>query len=226
MNEALYNKSINCPVCKHKIEVTRVRSKACRVSCRDTDFCIHYENINPLLYDVWVCEFCGYAALSDRFEEIDSKTAEAVLKNIAPRWKKRDFSGERTLDVAIEAFKLALLNLQLRKAKSSEIAKLCIRIAWLYRFKGEEKEKEFLQYAVNCYRDVFERERFPVDKLDENTCLYVIGELYRRIGNLDESVKWFSRLISSPEARKNAKLMDSAREQFQLAKEEKEKSGV
>lgn len=88
MEEALYNKSITCPVCGKKIEVTRVKSRSCIVSSRDTDFCVYYKTVNPMFYDAWVCEFCGYAAQSDRFEEISSRDAEKVIKEISPGGKE------------------------------------------------------------------------------------------------------------------------------------------
>jgi len=219
MNENLYNKDVTCPVCKKKISITKVKSKACRVSSRDTDFCVYYEGLNPLWYEVWVCENCGYASQADKFEEIADRDAKALLEKLAPKWKKRSYSGERDIDNAIETFKLLLYNLQLRKAESSDYAKVCIRIAWLYRLKKDEKEKEFIGHALKYYREAYEKERFPIDKLDENTCLYMIGELNRRVGNYEEAVKWLSRLISSPDARRNPALIETAREQYQLVKD-------
>lgn len=219
MNEFLYDKEIKCPVCSKNFKVTKVKSKGCRVASRDTDFCVYYEGLNPLFYDIWVCENCGYAAQGDKFEELNYRDSRLILEKLAPKWSKRSFSGERSIDTAIEAFKLALLNLQLRKAKSSEYAKICLRISWLYRLKNDDKEMDFLKFTLKHYNDTYEKERFPVEKLDEFTCLYMIGELSRRIGNYEESIKWLSRLISSPEARKNPGLIESARDQFQLAKD-------
>jgi uncharacterized protein len=220
MDEGLYNKAIKCPVCEEGFEVTKVKMKACKVLSRDSDFCVFYEGINPLYYDVWVCENCGYSAQSDKFEEISDREASIIQAQISKLWKKRSFVGNRNIDTAIETFKLALFNQKVRKAKSSEIAKVCLRIAWLYRMKKDEKEKEFLQYALNCYNEAYEKEKFPIDKLDEFTCMYIIAELHRRVGNLEEAVKWFSRLVGNSEARKNPTLIESAREQFQLAKEQ------
>ena len=220
MDNALYNKEIVCPVCKKKIEVTKVRSKVSKVLTRDTDFCVYYEGINPLFYDVWVCENCGCAAQGDKFEEITPRDAKIILDNIAPKWNKRSFGGERTIDAALEAFKLALVNLQVRSAKTSELAKICIRIAWIYRIKKDAREMDFLKFALKFYDETYQRETFPVDKLDEFTCMYIIAELKRRTGDIEDSIKWFSRLIGNPEARKNPKLVESAREQFHLAKEE------
>ncbi|MCX7922923.1 MAG: DUF2225 domain-containing protein [Clostridia bacterium] len=225
MDSNLYNKAVACPVCSKETEVTKVKAKASKVLTRDSDFCVHYEGINPLFYDIWVCEHCGYAAQSEKFEQISTKDVNVVKQTIGKLWHQRKFSGERSVDKAIETFKLALYNLQVRKAKSSELARICMRIAWLYRMKNDAKEKEFLNFALRCYSETYESERFPVDKLDENTCMYIIGELNRRVGNYNDATKWFSRLISSPDARKNPTLLETAREQFQLTKEAMEKSG-
>ncbi|HEX3029516.1 MAG TPA: DUF2225 domain-containing protein [Clostridia bacterium] len=220
MDSSLYNKKIVCPVCMKEFEMTKVKSKACRVQSRDTDFCVYYEGINPIFYDPIVCENCGYAALSDKFEEIAVKDAKIIKETISPRWVKRSFAGERSIDIALETFKLALYNLQVRKGKASEIAKVCLRIAWLYRIKKDEKENDFLKFALNYYNEMYMKERLPVDKLDEFTVMYMIAELSRRTGNISEAVQWFSKVVSSPEARKNTQLIEMAREQFQLAKQQ------
>lgn len=225
MHEKLYNKEIKCPVCGKKFVITKVRAKSCKVLSRDSDFCVNYEELNPLFYDVWVCEHCGYSALSERFEKISHKEAKIILDRISKLWNKRSFSGERDIDTAIEAFKLALLNLQVINARSVDMAKVCLRIGWLYRFKNDEteKEKEFLKFALNLYNKTYEFERFPVDKLDEYTCMYMVAELNRRTDNLNDSIKWFSRLIGSQEARNNPTLIESAREQYSLLKEQAKK---
>ena len=219
MNEDLYTKEILCPVCSKKFNVTRVKMKACRVDKRDADFCVHYKEINPMFYDAWVCENCGYSALSDKFMDITQKEADMLLKTLTPKWKQRSFDGVRNVDGAIEAFKLVLLNHQLRDVKASELAKVCMRIAWMYRIKEDAREHDFIKFALKYYTETFEIESFPVDKLDENTCTYMIGELNRRAGYYEEAVKWFSRLISSPEARKHPVLIEAAREQYQLVKD-------
>ena len=218
MDDNLYNKELVCPVCSKKFNVTKVKIKACKVDRRDTDFCVFYQGINPLFYDAWVCENCGYAAQADKFLNISGKEADILLKKLAPKWKKRSFEGERSGDAAIEAFKLVLYNHQLRGLRASELAKVCMRIAWLYRIQEDAKEHDFIKFALKYYLETYENERFPVDKLDENTCMYIIGELNRRANNYEEAVKWLSRLISSPEARRNPALIEAARDQYQLVR--------
>ncbi len=221
MNDLLYNKKVICPVCNREIEVTRVKTKACKVLSRDTDMCVHYENINVLFYDVWVCENCGYAALQDKFEGLFTRDIKAIKDNISSNWVRRSFKGERDVNQAIEAFKLALLTLKVRNAKNSELAKVCLRIAWLYRFKeSPNHELKYLNFALESYNEAYQKERFPLDKLDEITCMYIIAELFRRVGKYEDAILWFSRIVASPEARSKPSLMDMAREQYQLAKDQ------
>lgn len=220
MVEGLYNKAITCPVCSKDLVVTKVQSKVCRISSKDTDFCLYYEGVNPIFYDVWVCEFCGHAAQADKFEKITYKEGKIILQNITTRWNKRSFSGERSIDTALEAFKLALYSLHIRNGKSSDIARVCMRIAWLYRLKGDSKEKEFLQFALKCYNECYEKERFPIEKFDEPTCIYIIAELNRRLGNYEEAVKWFSKLVTAQMAGVNPRLVKNAREQYYLTREQ------
>lgn len=223
MNENLYHKTVTCPVCNRNFEITKVRSKACKVQSRDTDFCVYYEGLNPIFYDVFVCEYCGYASQSDKFEHIKPNDARLISEMISPRWTKRSFSGERNIDNAIETFKLCLLNLQTRKAASSDIAKVCIRLAWLYRLKKDKRENDFLEFALKSYIEAYNKESFPIDKFDESTCMYMIAELNRRVEKYDESIKWFSRLISFPESRKQPALLEKARDQYHMAKEQASK---
>lgn len=220
MEQKIYHSTQVCPVCNKTIEVTKVRSKAVKVVSRDSDFCTRYEDINPIFYEAWVCEYCGYASLAEQFDKLSYKHAKIIKEKISSKWNQRSFKGERNINEALEAFKLALLNAQLIGAKSSELAKICIRIAWLYRLKGDTKEKEFLNFALKCYSTAYENENLTADKLDDTTCAYMIAELNRRMGSFEESIKWFSKLISSPEARKNKMLMDQIRDQFQLAKDQ------
>jgi uncharacterized protein (DUF2225 family) len=223
--DSLYNKSLVCPVCQKKIEVTKVKAKDCIVSSRDTDFCVYYEGVNPIFYDVWVCGNCGYAAQGEKFEEISDRDVKAIKEGITRHWKSRSFTGERDIEKALEAFKLALFNLTKMDAKPIDYAKVCMRIAWLYRMKEDKREMEFLRYALKYYSETFENERFPVGKLDEYTCMYMIGELERRVGNYNDAVVWFNKVISSPEARKNKLLIENAREQYHLTKEKMANGG-
>lgn len=221
----LYQKQVLCPVCKKNFPVTKVKISATKVSGRDTDFCVYYEGLNPIYYDAWVCENCGYASLSEKFEEVSDREANVIKKSISHAWKKRTIAGERNVDAAIDAFKMVLLNNQVKNAKASENARVCMRIAWMYRDKKDEKETDFMRFAAKYYGEAYEKEEFPIGGLDETTCLYIIAELYRRVNEYENAIQWFSRLIGSPESKKNQKVLEMAREQFGLTKDEMAKGG-
>lgn len=193
-----YNSNVICPICEKEIQVTKVRSKFIKLIKQDEDFCPYYEICNPIFYEAWVCGNCGYAAHSNVFDNVTMNDRKAVLGKIRSKWKKRSFIGERDITKALEAFKIVLYNLQIRGAQFSEFAKICLRIAWLYRYKGEwTNEYKFMQFSYDYYIKAFTGEHLTNGKIDEYTCMYIIGELARRLGKNEEALKWFGKLIST-----------------------------
>jgi len=200
-----YETEVQCPACEKEFEITKVRSRAVKLVRQDTDFCPYYEGINPLFYEAIVCTHCGFAThiteLSDELNRIEKKR---IQEQITKKWTPRSFSGQRTWDKALEAFKLVLLNLNVRGAAHSEIGKICMRIAWLYRYAGDDElEKCYLNHALNSYIRAYEEEDLSQSKLDPFTLLFIIGELCCRTGKVDESLHWFSRLIKENSDPKN-----------------------
>lgn len=220
--KTVYNSKTECPVCSSNIEYTKVRSKAVRLIKQDTDFCPYYEGENPIFYEAVICPECGYGAHITSFENISRYDKEKIRNEITSKWHKRTFTGTRTVDHALEAFKIVLLNLNYIDGIKSEIAKICMRIAWLYRYKGDQKqENKFLDYALTNYKKAYSQEALSEEgKLDEYTCLYIIGELSKRLGLYEESTQWLSRLImsySDPQQKDRIphRLIESARDLFQ-----------
>lgn len=215
----IYNSTIDCPVCEKNIEVTKVRSKFVKLVKQDEDFCPHYELWNPILYEAWICSHCGYAAHNTVFQDITFHDQKIVLEKISKRWTSRDFTGERNEDQALEAFKIVLYNLQVRGAPPSEFGKVCLRIAWIYRYKGNlEDEYKFLRFSFDYYKKAYTNEHLNKGRLDEYTCMYIIAELGRRLDLMDESMLWFGKLISASANPKDKEkippvLLDNAREQ-------------
>jgi uncharacterized protein (DUF2225 family) len=216
---ALYDKKITCPVCKNIFHTKKVRTSATRIEKRDTDFCTHYIGENPILYNVFVCPMCGYAALESNFEEINTAGKKVIEENISKRWTQRSFGDERTALEAIETYKLALLCSQILGHKKGTLANICLKIAWLYRYMGNEKEFEFLAHAVGCFEKAFATEPLPIGNLDDVSLLYLIGELHRMIGNYEEAIEWFGKAVSNPAIRGKKKIDTMTREQWRAAKE-------
>ena len=226
---AVYQTGIQCPVCDKTFEMTKIRSKLIRLQKQDTDFCPYYEGINPLFYEAVVCPHCGFASHVTSIEIINKYEKQKVKDLISKKWITRNFNGERTWEKALEAFKLVLLNLNCREAAQSEIAKICLRIAWLYRYAGDnELEQRYLSHALSSYEKAYQGEDLTGCKLDEFTCLFIIGELSKRTGDPEESLKWFSKLFAMNSDPKNKskipqKLIESARDSIQELKKQTNK---
>lgn len=222
----VYNSKITCPVCNKEIQYTKVRSKQIRLLKQDGDFCPYYEGVNPLFHEAVICPECGYGAHITSFSSINKYDRAKIEEKITPRWQKRSFLGERDLNQAMEAFKIVLLNLYAMDAPNSEIGKICMRIAWLYRYSEDhENENKFIVHALENYKKAYAQEDLSVEgKLDQYTCIYIIGELNKRLENYEESTQWLSKLIMSfSDPRKKEKipnrLIEATRDLYQEVKD-------
>lgn len=223
MNNSLYQVKLECPVCQAAFVTSRVRSKKCIVEDRDTDFCVYYKGCNPIFYDAVVCEECGYAAMFDSFSNISPEDAKAVYDKLYGKWIHRSFDGERTIEDAMDAYKLVILCGQMiRNVPNNMLASACMRLAWLYRMTGDvDQENRFLGYALEQYSQIFDRGKMP-ERMDEITLIYLIGELNRRLGNQKDAVMWFNMAVSHEESSKKPLIVRMAREQWSRARNRKE----
>jgi len=219
MEDAYYEKSLKCPVCLFEFTSTRIKAKAIKVKKKDEDFCNYYENYNPLYYEIFICPHCGYGASNNSFDEIDEEEKALLAKAFEGREIGRDFGGIRSYMDAVDSFKIALFTANLKKARSSIIAGLSLKIAWLYRFERDNKEESFLGMSLKYYKEAYDTESFSDGGIGELTVIYLIGELSRRIGKYEDAIAWFNRVINHPEKNKNPRIEKLAREQWRSSRE-------
>lgn len=218
--EAMYSKSFTCPVCEEKFTSRKVRTSAIRTLSRDTDFYTKYAGDDPTWYEVLVCPSCGYSAFEGSFQDISIAQKAMLEKTVRPKWKQRDFGGERTIIQAIEAHTLAMICCQVIAVKKTTVGKLCLRLAWLYRTLNDQKEFAFMEYAVRNLEEAYTSERLDEDKANEINVMYLLGELNRRLGRFTEASRWFSLLIADPELKKIRHMNIKVREQMSQTRED------
>nr|WP_318565235.1 DUF2225 domain-containing protein [Peribacillus simplex] len=63
----LYDKNMECLLCKQKSTTKKVRSRFVEVAKYDTDFCpIHADSaVNSLYYNIFVCPHCSFSYSED-----------------------------------------------------------------------------------------------------------------------------------------------------------------
>ena len=59
--DKLFEKKYTCPICDHNFTAKTVRTGKARMIRTDMDLRNVYEDIEPLKYDIILCQKCGYA---------------------------------------------------------------------------------------------------------------------------------------------------------------------
>lgn len=230
MAELLYIVEKECPLCRKTFSTTRVRNNL-RLLKQDTDFCSYYMDINPYYYSIWVCPHCGYAAQDTYFNDAISSAASEKLRTfLNGRQVNVDFGGTRIRDQAIATYKLAIFYAEMILTPASRLAGLWIKLAWLFREAEQAGEEQIaLGKALEYYEKASVKERMPIGQLTELTLQFLLGELYRRTGKIDEAIAYLGRLVSDPHVKSERRIAESARECWKLArdaKKEQEKSSA
>lgn len=207
--ECLFDKSYTCPVCGHTFKERTIKKGKSRPVSSDSDLKPYYEPIDPMYYDIVLCPSCGYAALTSSFGKLGYTQSKWIREEITPKFKYREYPEVYDADTAIERYKLALLNTIAKKAKDGEKAYICMKIAWLYRDKQDpEKELIFIEHAYTGFKHAYANESFPICGIDENTMTYLIGEFARKLGYLEEAIRWIGTVILAKNV--NQRLKDRA----------------
>lgn len=201
MEEKVYDKKIQCPICGTETQIKSPKKGSYRLLKKDSDLMQNYEGVNPLFYGVDFCIDCGYAALPTYFNSIRENQKNLIRNQISMKWQKKVYEGLYTVDDAIEQHKLALLNAIVKNSLISEKALISLKLSWLHRIKGDkENEKRFQEQSAAGFEEAYRSEELPIGGLDEWNLLYIIGELFRRVGKEEKASSFFSMVLSSVEA--------------------------
>ncbi|WP_141680252.1 DUF2225 domain-containing protein [Bacillus sp. FJAT-26390] len=218
--EPLYQSKIECICCENTFMTSRVRPSFKRAARTDSDFCGYYKSeVNPDYYVVRICPYCGFASTENGMGRLNDQQKKQYQDKIGKRWQKQEYGGERSASQAMASYKLALLSAQAIGEKDRVIAGILHHIAWLYRYEANHNdEKRFLRFALQAYIRVYEAEGVA---LNNAKLMYLIGELSRRIGELNDAVRWFSRVVNDKKI-VDAAMIRASREQWQLIREDME----
>ncbi|MBQ1275002.1 MAG: DUF2225 domain-containing protein [Cellulosilyticum sp.] len=199
LKEMIYEKEYECPLCKTKFKQKAVKSSKNKLLDIDFDLNARYEKVNPLYYEVVVCEVCGFAQLNKRSEMPTLAEASLLKEKIAANFLGRKYSTYYTAQEAIDRYKLALLNAIVRNATEGEKAYIALKLAWVYREIGDsEEEKRFLGEALKSFLNAYQREGFPIFELQEEVVAYLIAALSYQLENYKQAIKWIQMVLKNP----------------------------
>jgi len=221
----LYDKKARCPVCEHSFTSKKVRTRFIKPLKTDSDFGPLFDKNdpnNPLYYYVFVCPQCGFAFTEDFLKPVTETLKNKVAREITDKMdKSAEYCGERSFTTAVRAFKLAIYSGQIIEETHYALAKICHRLAWIYRTAEKaEEENRFIKLAAQEYEQSYINSDFSASNIPEIQILFLIGELNRRIGNYREALKYFAAVTEHPDRSRYRKYVNWAREQWRLAAEQ------
>lgn len=225
IEDVLWQKEVVCPACSHTFITNNFRSKSLPVIKREADFHEIYEVINPVAFDIWVCPECLYAAKKEDYETINSDILEKIAKDKSTRKKTAgnlDFTLLRDYDLGIMSYKLAFMCYQHRKATNAFLGSLYLKCAWLAREKGDiGVEKEQIVNVIEKYEKALSIGEKISGQISELGVLFLLGELYRQMGDFSGAEKYLMKVRQSPNADSEKAVLRMAMDLLDTIKQEK-----
>ncbi|WP_226678791.1 DUF2225 domain-containing protein [Mesobacillus jeotgali] len=226
--EPLYDKKYHCEMCEQSFTTKKVRSRFVKVLRFDTDFAPIYADgfENPNFYYVNVCPNCGYSFTDDFSTYFPPGGKQLIQDKICNQWAHLNYGDKRTIQEAMNTFKLAAYSSTLKKEKHIVSAGLYIRLAWLYRsLDNHEQEMRFLKLALKEYTESYSTGDYKGTQVSELRLMYLIGDLSRRIGQTQDAVRFFSKVIEKQRQSVEPQIIQLAKDRWQEMREEKVVSG-
>lgn len=211
----LFEKTYTCPVCNTEFKALKVKASMPKLLRTDPDMRPVYQFIDITKYECVACEKCGYAALSKDFDKLSDAQIKMIRKEITPNFKGMKHAEQRyTYDEALLRYKMALANVAVKHGRTSEMAYLCLKIAWLYRGKrnelvaaDEKKKRElygseiaYIKKAREGFNSARMNEMFPIAGMDEWTYDFLLAELSIECNEPGDAKKLVSNIIVAQNA--------------------------
>lgn len=209
----LYDKTITCLHCDEEFKSKAAKNSSIRLEKTDEDGCNYYTGkANPYLYQIFACPHCGFVFTSSFF--IRSRDKKAIKNGFIDKLSLiENYCGERTVEEAIEVWKLGLVTAQISNQKTESMSGISLRISWLYRYLNDDKnEMIFLKMARDGYIKAYKNEDLinsPVNVVN------IIFQACIKLKDVEEARTWLNQLYQF----RQSDLISKAKEQFDNLRE-------
>lgn len=225
--DVLFDKSAECPVCAKKFTFRAVKTGKARAIGQDPDLRPKYAKFEPAKYDVVICPYCGYGCLLRYFAPLPQAQVKLLREGIGGKVRGVANNPVLSYDDAIQRYQVALASSIVKRAKDSEKALVCLKMAWVIRGKKENvsdddpdydnvmaqlrnDENEALKAAYEGFVNARQKETYPMAGMDEITLDYLLGVLAARFADYSVAQKMIATILTSKTA--NSRIKDRARE--------------
>lgn len=199
-----------CPICGHSFQSQAVETTNAFGGKR-TDFHECAAGAQPLAYLIHMCSECGYSGGERDFNqeaEISPLLKEHVLNELAP-CAPLAATGSGKYEAAAKVA-------EWQGMEERHIADLLLRAAWCCVDEGDtEAERYFRRHAAWMFEGAL-ASYDGVGGEERAVLTYLVGELWRRIGDLDKARIWFGRVRDEVTDEESQQWILAAAEQQQV----------
>ncbi len=190
-----------CPVCGHNFDAYMVRHSRLNLERIEEDFRMVYKDFDPLWYSIWSCPNCYYANFTDDFsKKVPGYLQEAILarKDLLRKIFSEKTGEQQTIDHVLNSYYQAIQSILHKKDKDKDLARIWIRLSWLYKDLGDIAfyQKASMQAFYYYYESYFKSGSSSVK--EDQQMSYLLGLFYQRFNNPQEARKFFFKAIVKP----------------------------
>ena len=201
---------LRCPVCDNEFKSQSVVSTNAFGGKR-TDFHERAAGTQPLAYLIHMCSECGFSGGESDFTaaaDVSPVLKQQILKELAP--------VRPALVCGSEKYEAAAKVAQWQGLDPRHVADLLLRAAWCCVDEGDvEAERYFRRHAAWMFEDAL-RAYDAVPREERAILTYLVGELWRRIGDTGKATHWFEAVAAEVTDLQNQQWVVDAADQQRL----------
>jgi uncharacterized protein len=180
---------LRCPICDTRFKSQQVISTN-SFGGKRTDFHERAAGTQPLPFLIHMCNRCGYSGAERDFTEeadVSAGLREHVWNELAPQISTGAVLGSEKYEAAAKVAEWQALD-------ARHVADLLLRAAWCCVDEADtEAERFFRRKAAWKFEEALSS--FDGVAREERAVLtYLVGELWRRVGDGGQATAWFNRV--------------------------------
>jgi uncharacterized protein (DUF2225 family) len=182
--------ALTCPACDTPFTSQRLEVGG-TMGRKATDFRPPADSVLSVTYAVHLCEHCGFAGPEAWF--VAGAVSFDVRRHV---WDELTPLVAHHAHPASEKYEFAARVATWDGGPLRQIADLWLRAAWCCVDEGDaEAERFYRRHAAWTFEEALETYG-AVDAMDRAVITYLVGELWRRIGDTTRANAWFARVAS------------------------------
>ena len=190
---------------------------SCSSAGQDTDFRPHFLGLDALPLMVHACPRCCFAGYESDFEKVEPAVKRFVLTEELRADEIIGGEEREHLRGSSKYMLAARCRAADPAAREIEVADLYLRAAWCARSENlRDREQQCQSEAVLRFEQALDTG--SVEANERPTILYLVGELYRRLGMFDVACDYFDEALHSAEEAGDPHLVALIQQQEQAAR--------